>query len=364
MTLTDYGLSLLGRPGVLGPMAALIAAGKLIDSFLRDRTKAKISANLQKTESFLSKLPLEEWQRALAEIGALGLVVASIVACVLLPVLVAVPLSLMAAAVSKVNLADSALWPVTLLLIPIIFFALAGVVLFTCDLAETRLSRYLTNQDLLLGGTVVSFASVVFTGISCIISAKFFSTGTGAFWFDGSGWPDQGNVFALAGLKFLFDAVTVISVLISLRAMASSRRWFFALAAANIGVAASAAIALRFLLDMVSGPSLTWSDHVKTSALWLLKVASLRLNPSDPDWQLTPVLLATFAPVSMYMLTLLLLCALKPISAAIRHLCGLLSEKKNSPFLELGTILALILGFAKVLTDWPWMIRVVSHLPF
>jgi hypothetical protein len=309
-------------------------------------------------------LPLKGWQGTFADIGAVALVAAAGVgAWIMLLALIVVASSFLAAAISKVNVTENAFWPFTLLMIPVIFFVFSGIVLFTCDLAGVRLFRRLTNQDLLLRTTGASIASVVFTGIACVVSAKFFSGGAETYWFNKGGWPDQGSVFILAGSNFLFDMIAILSALISLRVMASSRAWFFPLAAANIGVAAVTSIVLRVLLDMISGPSLTGFVHVKTAAAWLLKIATLQLGSSDPGWQLTPVLLTTFIPISIYMLALMSLSALKPIAATIRYLCGLLSEKKNSPFLELGTIMALILGLAKALTDWPWMIRVISHLP-
>lgn len=160
-----------------------------------------------------------------------------------------------------------------------------------------------------------------------------------------------GSNIVLIMLNLLFDITTVLISINFLRFMKKKPKMFVLIAFADILVSAILALALRATVSF-----LTPSDDAgpaRASFQWAAKVVTLDLPQTDPDWNITPLMLTTFIPVAAYSSLFLVVGLLvKPALMITGHIMERLTEESRIPFTQAGLTLVAVIVAIKAVCDW------------
>ena len=162
------------------------------------------------------------------------------------------------------------------------------------------------------------------------------------------------HLSSLSIINFLFDLATVLVSIRLLGWMVKRKRGMILVATLDLASSAALAVGLFAILRSIElGLSV---DRLKEAWMWLMSVATFTVDTGDSYSWLTPVLLTTFLPVVIYSSAVILLgFVLQPAMRVSGYFCGLLGEKKNTPFLELSFVLSALTAAGKTFADWPWL---------
>lgn len=396
--------------GVLAICAILVFLGWFIDWLHRKRHKEAILKKLSEFEDKLARLPVSKWQVGIARavirfwewlaalpdtlflrgvnrmsrdtelvrqmLPSLALVVFFIsvlamlsLSAVVFGVSLSWPLTLVFA-----SLAGYSCWSIIVIL-PIPFLILA---LILERLGYPRLSSRIRDwivhntpelmkllRPLLHRVSPVLLMSVMYTG-SAIAAGLLLSPGAAeSYWFAfHSGNLSPGRPISVSLLNFPFDFITILVSIKLLRFVKEKSKHIISIALIDIVISGVLVILLHTTLKTVEPGGVTHlGRNFMDSWDWFVQVVTFKASSSHPDWPLTPTLFTTFIPVTLYMSAFIFLgIIIKPFARAASYICGLLFEKKQTPFLAFSLILSGLLTVAKALSEWEWFLHLFKRL--
>lgn len=202
--------------------------------------------------------------------------------------------------------------------------------------------------------------SIAFTVVAAILGVGLCDPEVSATWFNcGDTLKHPYEPGILSAVNFIFDYATIYISVRILRYVVQHKGRFVRLAALDVLISAILAFVLHVVLLWL-GPtgSIGLSESVAIATTWFSQLATLKASSTDPNWPLTPILFTTFIPVTIYMSAFLFLGILvKPFARTAAYLCGLLWEKKQTPFLVFAVALSGMLTLTKAFSEWRWFLE-------
>jgi hypothetical protein len=394
--------------GVAAMCAVLVLLGTATDWVLRARQKDAILATLRRFETKLASAPIRDWQIAIArcvisswwELGKAPLrVYATWYRLVRRsPILnwtrvavgrleergqVFVPVALATTSVAWVALVVPFIivlvivaagvcesWFLLVACVPAVCYGAMIPLLLAAVTAEVRgaarMETWLSDHVLiLLLGTLQPSCvmSAIFSIIATLAGLAIGGGHTGSYWFHPTGQGlHPAHPILITTLNFPFDLMTVLISIKLLDWVAERGKWIVFIALIDIVISAALVILLHMTLKIIeTGSVMAIGHHFVESCSWFWQVVTFNASTTHPDWPLTPLLLTTFIPVTLYMSAFIILgIILKPFAWVAGYLCGLLGEKEKTPFAELAVIISLLGATAKALSEWGWLRHVLS----
>ncbi len=249
--------------------------------------------------------------------------------------------------------------PAWILAFLVIFLLIIDVVFFGSKLLLKIIRKF--QIDKLISWTqIINFflstfiISVILSTIALLIGVFSSEPTVNSFWIKASGGLNKfRHPIFLAIINYPFDFLTILISVSLLRYVIAKRKWISLFALIDIILSFLLTSILYIALKIIESPKLAFRQDY----------GLFNLSSTHPDWPLTPILLTTFVPVLIYMSIFVAISFfLKPIARISAYLCGLLSEKENTPFLELATIISLVLATVKAFSEWPWFIHNINRI--
>jgi len=358
--------------GVLAICAALIFFAWLIDWLHRTKDMGEWRKRLIRFENKLANLPIMGWQQEIANTsilfwknltesydnflnrldriapGAVGLLL-------FIPPLVLILFMLF--------VKTTQLWFIFLLLISLIGYSVSfiiNIVTFELKSKPTRLGIFLLDAI-----APALFLSAWFTIGAVIVSSFIDPLNLQSYWFlrvyDDLN-PTHPVLMAL--VNFPFDFVTIIVSIKLLQFVKDRGKHMVSLAVVDIFISAVLVVLLQTTLKTIEPGGV---GHIYQNFLgsidWFAQLITFKALSTHPDWLLTPILLTTFIPVVIYMSALIFLgIIVKPFAKAASHICGVMWEKEQTPYLVLSIILSQIIALAKALSKWEWFAYQIKEI--
>ncbi len=387
--------------GVLAICVVLVILGKFIDWLHRKRHKEAMLKKLSEFEKKLGKLPVREWQLRIAQdlirvwewlgqasnnllmrlapwlseyepIGRFGPNNQMVyirkhpsflkAGALLTPLMVLVVLDLF-------SMTES-LWHVTILLVSPTGYVILALLL-VADRYSDRMYERLSNileylvYVLTYGVAAAFLVSSLFTGCAIGVGLAMGPGTAESYWFIlNSGSLTPARPMSMSLLNFPFDLVTILVSIRLLQFVKEKGKHIVWIALIDIIISAALVVLLHTTLKAVEPGGLSHiGQNFADSWNWFIQVVTFQASPSHPDWPLTPTLFTTFIPVTLYMSAFIFLgIIIKPFARAASYICGLLFEKKQTPFLAFSLILSGLLTVAKALSEWQWFVHQFKQL--
>ena len=371
-------------PGVLAICAVLVFLGWFIDWLLRKKHKETILKKLSEFEQRLARLPVRRWQVAIASKvisfwsslnWAAGLLFrsedwksgprASAFATLFAVIIVLSFIYIIEGFRIGVGLLSiSGLIPLTLAAC----FLLASTIL--ANAFGFPESRSLHRLSVFLACTITPpFVVSTWFSLTTVFFRIFLQySGPSTYWVTHlaqsiSDVPINAT-FVLILFNFPFDFATILVSIKLLQFVKEKGRYIICIAMLDIIISAALVILLHTTLKTIEPGGFS---HLKLnfalSVDWFIQVVTFEASSTHPDWPLTPTLFTTFIPVTLYMSAFLFLgIIIKPFARTASYICGLLFEKKQTPFLAFSLILSGLLAVAKALSEWEWFLHLFKRL--
>lgn len=328
--------------------------GKLSDWGLRKARKEKILASLANAENKLKSLTPRQYEKEIAcriiyAYGYLQMADAktreySIWKDFLLPI---VSLFIVGGAAALVldeyNLNSYGV------IAPYLVCYSASLILILLSAVSKRLSVYIPTIFRLL------LISSVFSSTALILGSNLSDISSESDWFfvHENDNASAGAVL-LTALNFPFDLATIVFSIFLLKFICEKD--VSVILVAPLDVLSSLTLSLILYVSIVyfSGSEFPGFWLVISEGLnWLYLVVTDFSSLTGDRKMLAPLILTTTIPVLIYTFPLLLIAyVIKPLLIASGYLCGLLGEKKDTPFFEFATLISMILGLIKALQEW------------
>lgn len=363
--------------GVLAICTGLTLLGLTIDWLLRRRHKDHILLKMSEFQEKLERLPVSDWQMAVARAGlrfwdVFGRLVTRIgegfIALKQGRLYLFRGLLISALLIMTVPMAAYTLrvgwgvfpWYVEVLGVAISF--LSGAVLASGFTAAKLRPNVVFRFSFYVA---IHFyrplaASMLFTTLACAIGVWLYDCNMPSLWYTCYTGPVSITApFALCLVNFAFDFTTLFVSVHVLRLVQRKARFFVPLAFLDIGISGILTILLHsVLLTKSADQSLALTDAFHIAWDWFIQVVTFSASSTDPNWPLTPILFTTFIPVALYMSAFLFLGILvKPFARTAAYLCGLLWEKKQTPILVFAVTLSGMLTLTKAFSEWRWFVE-------
>jgi hypothetical protein len=160
----------------------------------------------------------------------------------------------------------------------------------------------------------------------------------------------------LALLNLPFDILALLVTIAMLR-FALRRNLPISLVALT-DIAATLVLAFLLLTVLLAWPSpdpQAWTAAAGAAFVHLLRVYTFAASAQSNLFPLDPLLFTPFAPIAFYLLLpVLIALLLAPLLRLAAHICMILHQREQSPFLVFAIAAAGLLGLAKVFSAWPW----------
>jgi len=207
-----------------------------------------------------------------------------------------------------------------------------------------------------------SLFSAIASGIAMILSIKFIPANwLNSFWFithEGIIKPRLPIVIAI--INYIFDFTTIALTTLLLKKVAELKRFFFAIALVDMLLSGILALIMLCVLCVSAGnwAMLPIEGLVRTAISWtkqfmdFLLRGDVGVSPVPSDMHLVPLLLTTFVPVFIYMFIFTVISILKPFLYITGRLFGAISEKDESAFKQIATVIAVIIAALKAIYDY------------
>ena len=341
--------------GIIALSAILVFLGKLLDWGLRKAQKEELLKRLARIEEYIKTISFSGWVKAVAEkvlvayefmqeiiLGNRGF---RILQGYWKPVI----LFLVVGAILE-NFAKFQGFNVYGIFTPYFMCFMSGIIFFLLGKISNTLNNifpYIFRLILL---------SSIFSSVALVFGANLSDQIGETYWFvesDGRDRFDKSSLLALVNIPF--DFVTIIVSMFFLKMIVRAPK--FVVPAAILDVVASLLltlglyVAIDYLSLLFDG---TLNNSISNSVTWLLSITGIGDRTiGNEEHMLSPLLLTTLIPVVSYMGIILgIIFVLKPLTIASGYLCGLLSEKKNTPFMELATVIAMFITMLKSVMEW------------
>lgn len=161
----------------------------------------------------------------------------------------------------------------------------------------------------------------------------------------------------LALINLPFD---VLALMVTIAMLRFALRRNIAVSLIAFGdIVATIAIAFILLVVLLAWPS--WQPQVWLSAAaeavgHLTQVYTFSVDSGNRNFPLDPLLFTPFAPIAFYMLLpLLIALVFAPLLRVSAHVCSVMHQKEQSPFMVLAIAVAGTMVVVKALWAWPWL---------
>lgn len=211
---------------------------------------------------------------------------------------------------------------------------------------------------------IVVVSSILST-VSLFIGANIAEPGITGFWFtENHSENSLGLSLLLALINLPFDFITISISVLLLNLIINQKMPLILAAILDIIISLVLSIFLYAMIEYMSSRSAVFSGSIQNGFNWFANIFTGNYSLlSNDQLMLTPLMLTTCVPVLIYMGTLLfVVLVLKPLSKVASYMCGLLSEKDNSPFFELATVISLFLGILTAISDSSEILEKIKSL--
>lgn len=387
--------------GILAICTLVVCIGKFIDWFLRKRQKGKILQSLRIYEDKIANISIQRLQHLICKkcvsfwllLGSIPAIIAyhttdyisqtrpkkgwqlnkwvSFICklfsySIVLTIMFFIPLVGLFPKINFGGINSISAWFLNLFAVTGFFMILTFSVFIIITVSKSE-SALETSSLARISSVImsVSYVSPLLTGTAIIVASHVTSEYTSTYWFSlTSSGIESTHVNLLSAINFPFDFLTIFVSVKLLNWVISHNKLFAIIAFLDILISALLSITMLVVLKIFEFGNL--SDifaYFLESMIWFKSLITFNISSADKNWLLTPVLLTTFIPVSIYLMILIILgLIIKPFLRFSSYLCGLLSEKENTPFMELAFVLSLLIVTAKALSEWEWFVNHIKTL--
>lgn len=224
-------------------------------------------------------------------------------------------------------------------------------------------SRLIGQLDLL--GPRMLVISFLLTVVALEIGLAYWESPQTTAWFvAGQAGVAPRAPLTLALLNLPFDVLALMVTITMLRF--ALRREIAVSLVACADIVATIAIAFVLLVVLLAWPSWqlqVWASAAAEAAGHLAQVYTFSADPGHGLFPLYPLLFTPFAPISFYLLLpLLIAMVFAPLLRISAHICSVMHQKEQSPFMVFAIAVAGTMIIVKALWAWPWLAeRLAPH---
>jgi len=342
----------------------LVSLGKITDWFLRKTHKEAMLIALGEAEHNIKRIPFNEWAYHISNkvlsvyeylykiisgdtkvkffSGSSSVIALLIVVSFLLTII---------GVYFDLNMYGTGMPAIIALTLGYSFFMMGG--------------RMLKNASLFPYMYRIVVVSSILSTVSLFIGANIAEPGITGFWFtENHSENSLGLSLLLALINLPFDFITISISVLLLNLIINQKMPLILAAILDIIISLVLSIFLYAMIEYMSSRSAVFSGSIQNGFNWFANIFTGNYSLlSNDQLMLTPLMLTTCVPVLIYMGTLLfVVLVLKPLSKVASYMCGLLSEKDNSPFFELATVISLFLGILTAISDSSEILEKIKSL--
>lgn len=208
-----------------------------------------------------------------------------------------------------------------------------------------------------LGSRLLAVSFVLTVAALEVGQAWWQNPQTTAWFVVGEGGVMPRAPLTLAVLNLPFDVLALMVTLALLRL--ALRRGVSITVMAGADILVTLGIALGLLVVLLAWPADQpgeWLAAAKRALIHFQQLFRLAAAPDGSLFPLYPLLFTPFAPIAFYLLLpLFIAVVLAPLLRLSAHICAVLHQKDQSPFMVFAVAVGGTMVVAKALWAWPWL---------